>query len=200
MYENYNLVDKQFFSSSSFSFNHAWLSPNLMISFSLVLACTACPLFWVKWMRSTPYLDKLNMTMLNFVCWLVLTFCCWEPASGSLSRSRRWLSGRLHLKLWCSAHHCWGCETSNQESIVGVAWQTCSECLWFAPYCPCTVWPPACWKFEDESDAQLWLCDRIYYFLEPCKRNSMSLRFHVCFIWLSNFATKTCLFKYFYQI
>ena len=133
-------------------------------------------------------------------CLLVFTFCCWEPASGSLSRSRRWLSGRLHLKLWCSAHHCWGCETSNQESIVGVAWQTCSECLWFAPYCPCTAWPPACWKFEDESDAQLWLCDRIYYFLEPRKRNSMSLRFHVCFIWLSNFATKTCLFKYFYQI
>ena len=29
---------------------------DLMISFSLVLACTACPLFCVKWMRSTPYL------------------------------------------------------------------------------------------------------------------------------------------------
>ena len=29
-----------------------------MMSFSLVLACTACPLFWVKWMRSTPYLGS----------------------------------------------------------------------------------------------------------------------------------------------
>ena len=34
---------------------------NLMISFSLVLACTACPLFCVKCMRSTPYLDNVNM-------------------------------------------------------------------------------------------------------------------------------------------
>ena len=34
----------------------------------------------------------------------------------------------------------------------GIAFQTCSECLWFAPCCPYTAWPPAYWKLEDESD------------------------------------------------
>ena len=45
------------------------LSSNLMISFSLVLACTACPLFWVKWIRSTPYLDsgQVEHDVLSFV-------------------------------------------------------------------------------------------------------------------------------------
>ena len=78
-----------------------------MISFSLVLACTACPLFCVKWMRSTPYLleadvrDWMNkMNVFN-------TFCCWVLSSGCPSRSRRLLSGRRHSRWWCSAHHCW---------------------------------------------------------------------------------------------
>ena len=38
--------------------------------------------------------------------------------------------------------------------------QTCSECLWFAPYCPYTASPPACWKFEDESEDNLWWIQR----------------------------------------
>ena len=78
-----------------------------------------------------------------------------------------------------------GVNDQHQE-WVGVACQTCSECLWFAPYCPCTAWPPACWKFVDESYNKLWWCDRQSFFLEPFKRNSA----------LSHFSSRTSFVKY----
>ena len=43
------------------------LTDHLMMSFSLVLACTACPLFCVKWMRSTPYLGGIVMDVIGTV-------------------------------------------------------------------------------------------------------------------------------------
>ena len=88
-------------------FGNNVFSSDLMISFSLVLACTACPLFCVKWMRSTPYL--LGADVMHWINKMDVfnTSCCWVLFSGCPSRSRRLLSGRRHSRWWCSAHHCW---------------------------------------------------------------------------------------------
>ena len=122
---------------------------NLMMSFSLVLACTACPLFWVKWMRSTPYLENLNMICWTFVLCHSLLFAVEHPLlCPFLAVVDDYLvvctRGYDALPIIAGS-------VGNKHQIR-ISFQTCSECLWFAPYCPCTAWPPACWKLEDESD------------------------------------------------